>query len=41
MQLVRLYQMILEIHNQEKQFKKYLPLPKSFRQINLSIGELQ
>ncbi|MGX8726498.1 hypothetical protein ACJEHO_08635 [Legionella pneumophila] len=41
MQLVRLYQMILEIHIQEKQFKKYLPLPKSFRQINVSMGELQ
>lgn len=41
MELVKLYQMILEIHIQEKQFKKYLPLPKSFRQINLSVGELQ
>jgi hypothetical protein len=32
--LVRLYQMILEINIQEKEFEKYLPLPKSFRLIS-------
>ncbi|KTD72568.1 hypothetical protein Ltuc_0415 [Legionella tucsonensis] len=37
LQLVRLYQMILEIHAQEKQFKKYLPLPKGFRQLSASM----
>ncbi|HHW4979444.1 TPA: hypothetical protein ACU0X0_002840 [Legionella anisa] len=37
LQLVRLYQMILEIHTQEKQFKKYLPLPKGFRQLSASM----
>ncbi|HIF0226180.1 hypothetical protein SC979_10005 [Legionella pneumophila serogroup 1] len=37
MQLVRLYQMILEVHIQKKQFKKYLPLPKSFRQLSVSM----
>ncbi|HHS8321901.1 TPA: hypothetical protein ACTUO9_002018 [Legionella anisa] len=37
MQLVRLYQMILEIHTQENQFKKYLPLPKRFRQLSASM----
>ncbi|HAT8648909.1 TPA: hypothetical protein JA989_12265 [Legionella pneumophila] len=37
MQLVRLYQMIMEIHIQENQFKKYLPLPKSFRQLSVSM----
>ena len=34
MQLVRLYQMILEINSREKQLKKYLPLPKNFRQLS-------
>lgn len=36
-QLVRLYQMILEIHTQKMQFEKYLPLPKGFRQLRASM----
>ncbi|HAT8326969.1 TPA: hypothetical protein GDD11_15230 [Legionella pneumophila] len=36
-QLVRLYQMVLEIHTQENQFKKYLPLPKGFSQLGISM----
>lgn len=32
-QLVRLYQMILDININEIEFKKYLPLPKSFREL--------
>lgn len=38
--LIRLYQMILEVRVQEKQFNKYL-YPKSFRQIHVSRSELQ
>lgn len=34
-QLVRLYQMILEIHAHEKQFERYLPLPTGFRQLRV------
>jgi hypothetical protein len=37
-QLVRLYQLILEIHTQEKQFAKYLTLPKGFRQLSVAMG---
>lgn len=33
-QLLKLYQMILEINNHERRFEKYLPIPKSFRQIS-------
>lgn len=37
--LVRLYQLILEINTQEKEFEKYLPLPKNFRQISAQAME--
>lgn len=33
-QLVKLFQMIREIHINEKEYQKYLPLPKGYRQIN-------
>lgn len=33
-QLLKLYQMILEINNHGRRFEKYLPIPKNFRQIN-------
>lgn len=36
-QLLRLFQMILEIHTQEQVFARYLPLPKGFRQLNASM----
>lgn len=36
LQLVKLYQMILEINTNEKTYHKYLPLPKGYRQINLN-----
>ena len=35
--LVRLYQMISEIHSQQKQFARYLPLPKRFRQLSAAM----
>lgn len=34
--LVRLYQLVLDIHIKEKQFERYLPLPKGFSQIYAS-----
>lgn len=35
-QLVRLYQMILDININEIEFKKYLPLPKQYRELTAS-----
>lgn len=35
--LVKLFQMILEVNAQEKLFKKYLPIPKSYRQLSVSM----
>lgn len=35
-QLVKLYQMILEINIDQRTYHKYLPLPKNYRQINLN-----
>lgn len=33
-ELVKLYQMILEVHSKKDAYRKYLPLPKEYRQIS-------